>query len=207
MISNNDPLAMLNVSRETIASLEQLVLMMKKWNPAINLVSRSTVADAWHRHILDSAQILALAPDAARQWADLGSGGGFPGLVIAILAKELRPLMKVTLVEADQRKATFLRQASQSFSLAADVLPMRIEATAPLAADVVSARALAPLPALCGFALRHLGSTGVALFMKGAAHDAEIAEARKVWVMDMEVHPSVTDPKAVILKVKGLSHV
>lgn len=202
-----DPLTLLGVSRETIERLEHLVGLMKKWNPAINLVSNTTLEDAWSRHILDSAQIYALAPQSTRHWADLGSGGGMPGLVIACIAAELDPGMRMTLVESDQRKATFLRQASQQLGLDTQIVAERIEKLVPLRADVLSARALAPLDVLCGFAMRHLGIDGVALFPKGANHAIEIEEARRNWTMTLECVPSKTDRSAVILKVKGLAHV
>jgi 16S rRNA (guanine527-N7)-methyltransferase len=206
MTVTQNSLDALSVSRETIGRLEHLIVLLEKWNPTINLVARSTLADSWSRHIIDSAQIYSLAPRITRHWADLGSGGGFPGLVIAILADELQPSMKVTLIEADKRKATFLRQASQSLGISASVLPLRIESVQPLDADVVSARALAPLRSLCGFAKLHCGVNGVALFLKGANHASEIAEAERLWAMDLVIHPSATDPRSVILELKGVSH-
>ncbi|NUB45350.1 16S rRNA (guanine(527)-N(7))-methyltransferase RsmG [Fertoebacter nigrum] len=206
MTLHNDPLAALGVSRETIQRLEALVALMGKWNPAINLVSKSTLADAWSRHILDSAQIYRLAPPGPLHWADLGSGGGFPGLVVAVLGAELQPGSRFTLVDSDQRKATFLRQSCQTLGLKAQVLAERIDAIAPLNADVLSARALAPLTLLCGFAQRHLSARGTALFMKGASHASELAEARGQWAFEVDIHPSVTEAGAVILQLKGLPH-
>ncbi|MDT8857613.1 16S rRNA (guanine(527)-N(7))-methyltransferase RsmG [Paracoccaceae bacterium Fryx2] len=202
-----ESLAALNVSRETILRLEKLVTLMRKWNPAINLVSKSTLEDAWTRHVLDSAQIYALADQPVQHWGDLGSGGGFPGLVVACIASELHPGMRMTLVEADQRKATFLREASRTLGIAPDIRAERVESLAPLRADVISARALAPLEKLCALTLPHLAPGGAALFLKGASHAAEVEAARKTWHFDLENWSSATDPKAVILKVKGLAHV
>lgn len=199
-------LAGLNVSRETEQRLRDFVLLLGKWNAAINLISRSTVGQVWSRHILDSAQIFSYG-SSARRWVDLGSGGGFPGIVVAILAVELTPDMKITLVESDQRKAAFLRQAGQSLGLEIDVIADRIEAISSLSADVVSARALAPLPQLCGFAKAHLAPEGAAIFLKGKSCDLEIADARKDWNFSLESHASITDPSAVVLVLKEISDV
>lgn len=195
------------VSRETLEQLARLEMLLAKWNPAINLVAKSTLGQTWDRHILDSAQLFNLAPPTARHWVDMGSGGGFPGLVVACLAADLRPNLRITLIEADQRKATFLRQASRDLGLNPTILASRIEATSPQAADVLSARALAALPALLGFAARHLGAGGLALFPKGATWRDEVAEARKDWHFDITPHPSATDPQGAILAVKAISHV
>ena len=195
------------VSRETLDRLEQLEVLLAKWNPAINLVAKSTLERIWDRHILDSAQLFELAPPASRHWVDMGSGGGFPGLVIACLAAELRPNLSITMIEVDQRKATFLRQASRDLGLNPTIIVNRIETAAPQNADVLSARALAAFPALLGFAQRHLGAGGLALFPKGATWRDEVAEARKDWHFDITPHPSATDPQGAILAVKAITHV
>ncbi len=197
----------LDVSRETLQRLKTYEALLKKWNPAINLVSPNTLKDAWDRHFIDSAQIFDLAPENARHWADLGSGGGFPGMVIAILAAEKAPDMRVTLVESDQRKATFLRTVARETGVAATVIAKRIEDVPPLQADVVSARALASLAQLLGFAERHLCPDGIALFPKGAAHDRELAEARESWHFEVQETRSQTDPDAVIFSIGGLARV
>ena len=206
-MSAGGALARLAVSRETLDRLEALEALLKKWNPTINLVAKSTLGSAWERHIIDSAQLYALAPPKVDHWADLGSGGGFPGLVIAILAHELDPARRVTLVESDRRKATFLREAARQLGIAVGVCDERIEATAPLHADVLSARALSALSALCAFSARHLSSDGLALFPKGANHRAEVEEAGRDWHFDVTVHPSDTDPAAVVLAMKAITHV
>lgn len=200
-------LGRLAVSRETIGRLRALETLLNKWNPAINLVAKSTLPQAWQRHILDSAQLYAIAPRTVDHWVDLGSGGGFPGLVIAALSAELDPNRRVTLVEVDQRKATFLREAARQLSLDTAVLSERVEKVAPLAADVLSARALAALPLLCDFATRHLSPDGLALFPKGASYQDELADAARVWRFDVTVHQSDTDPSAVVLEMKAISHV
>jgi 16S rRNA (guanine527-N7)-methyltransferase len=175
--------------------------MVRKWNPAINLVSKASLGDLRQRHIADSAQIFQVAGVTDGMWADLGSGGGFPGIVVAILAAEASPALRVTCVEADQRKAAFLTTAARDLGLAVTVLPERIEDTPPLQADVVSARALAPLRQLLPWAERHLREGGVALFPKGAGHAKEVEEARAGWRFSLQAVPSRTDPDARILKL------
>ena len=197
----------LNVSRETFGRLLWLEAEVKKWNKAINLIGRSSVEDMWKRHVLDSAQIFELLPNDSRRWADLGSGGGFPGLVIAVLALERAQKLETILVESDGRKAVFLRHVVQELALRATVRSDRIEDTPTIGADVVSARALAPLDTLCWMAFRHLGPNGVALFQKGASYGAELKDCSESWSFDLKIHPSRTDENAVILEVGGLMHV
>lgn len=195
----------LSVSRETLEALEAFVALVQRWNPAINLVSKSTLEDLWGRHVLDSAQLFSYCPAEAKRWVDIGSGGGFPGLIVALLAKETMPELQVTLVESDQRKATFLRQAAQTLGLTVTVLSKRIESIPPLAADVVSARALAPLVELLGFAHPHIRHDGVVLFPKGARHAEELSEARNSWHFDLSRHPSLSDSAAAILEIRNIN--
>ncbi len=197
----------LNVSRETFQRLQDFAELVKKWNPAINLVSKSSLSNLWSRHILDSCQVYRLAPVEGGTWVDLGSGGGFPGLVVAILRLESDPDLRVTLVEVDRRKSVFLAQAARQLDLKIDVISERIEAIGPLGANILSARALAPLGQLCAHAHKMLAPEGVALFQKGATFHAELDEAKKTWAFDLEVVTSKVDPTAVILKMEGFRHV
>lgn len=199
-------LSLLDVSRETTEKLKSLEELLIKWNPAINLVSKSTIGAIWNRHIVDSAQIYALAPHHGH-WVDLGSGGGFPGLVIACMSSAGGDSLRITLVESDQRKATFLRMASSLLELNATVISERIERVPPLCANILSARALAALPILLGFADRHLASNGLCLFPKGASWRQEVEAARKDWHFEVENHTSITDDDGAILAVKAISHV
>ncbi|MDZ7710086.1 MAG: 16S rRNA (guanine(527)-N(7))-methyltransferase RsmG [Roseovarius sp.] len=194
-----------NVSRETEERLSHYAALLEKWNPRINLVSRSSLPHLRSRHFEDSAQLYALAAHPVAHWADLGSGGGFPGLVIAILAQETGSPTRVTLVESDARKSAFLRTVIREIGITATVRTERIETTAPLAADILSARALADLPTLLGFAARHLSPTGTALFPKGATWQQELSEAQRKWQFSHRVDTSETDPAAVILRVTGVS--
>lgn len=196
----------LDVSRETLTKLEEFAALASKWTQKINLVSKATVPELWNRHILDSAQMFSLA-DAPRHWVDLGSGGGFPGMVVAILAQERCPDTRFTFVESDARKCVFLKEAVRMSGVRAEVLNARIESIDPLGGDVLSARALASLDKLCGFAVRHRAPDGIALFPKGASYKDEIAEAGRNWCLDYEVRPSKIDANSVILKVGKIRHV
>lgn len=197
-------IAGLNVSRETLGKIEELEALVRRWNPAINLVSKTSLDDLRERHVIDSAQLFSACPPTARQWADLGSGGGFPGLIVAIIARELQPDLEVTLVESDARKATFLRQAGRSLGVRFAVFNERIESLAPLSADVLSARALAALPQLLAYAERHLRQDGLALLPKGARYADELAEARKQWHFEVETRPSQSESGAAILLIRKI---
>lgn len=186
-----------DVSRETLEQLDTYAALLEKWNPRINLVSRATLRDLWHRHFLDSAQLADLIPSGPTIWADIGSGGGFPGLIVALI----RPDTEMTLVESDQRKAAFLNTVIRATNAPAKVISRRIEDAAPLNADVISARALAPLKDLLSLAHQHLKPTGTAIFPKGATHAAETKEALEQWTYRCETTPSKTDPDAVLLKI------
>ena len=195
-----------DLSGETMARLEGHVAMLRKWNPAINLVAPATLNDVWTRHVADSVQLFDLRGDRCRHWLDLGSGAGFPGFVVACLAVERAPDMRVTLVESDHRKAEFLRSVSRETGVSVTVRDSRIESLPPLEADVVSARALAPLPALCAYAARHLVPTGLALFLKGARAEEEVHAARIDWHFNLLSRSSITEPAASVLVLTDLHH-
>jgi 16S rRNA (guanine527-N7)-methyltransferase len=199
-----ESLQRLNVSRETLKALARLDSLVRKWTPAINLVAKSTVPHILDRHIADSAQLFELAPTTTAHWLDLGSGGGFPGLVVAIMAQERLPAMTVTLIESDLRKATFLREAARSLDLKVAVLSQRIETAAPQAADVVSARALAPLGGLLSYAARHLKPAGLGIFPKGEGFEAEVTAARADWKFEVDSLPSLSDSRAAILMIRNI---
>lgn len=207
MKTDDSPALGRNVSRETRERLAQYEALLRKWNPTINLISRSTLDVIWERHFRDSVQVFDLAPDGAKKWADLGSGGGFPGLVAAILAADERPDLQVTLVESDQRKAAFLSTVARDAGVEVAVIAQRIEEVAPLDTDVLTARALAPLHRLLGHAERHLSPTGIALFQKGAAWRDEVQQALETWRFTYQNNTSVTDPAATVLSIGGISRV
>lgn len=195
------------VSRETLARLETYAQLLTKWNVSINLIADSTREDVWTRHIEDSLQLLDHVPTDACSLVDLGSGGGFPGLVIAIAAAEVFPGLSVSLVESDQRKSAFLRTVSRETGVPVKVHSKRIEELPTLAADVVSARALAPLPRLIPLARMHMTPTGRAIFLKGRQAEEEITQARKSYDFSLDLFPSLTDPEAAVLVLESIRDV
>jgi len=195
----------LNVSRETIERLEKFEGVLLKWNPRINLVSKSSLTDLWQRHIVDSVQVFTCVEDAGESWVDIGSGGGFPGIVVAIMAAERSPRTKVTLIESDQRKSAFLRTAARECGVSISVLTERIEQAVPQNTDILSARAVADLDALLEFTQRHLAVGGTAVFPKGVNWKKEVDKAAQRWRFDVEPITSLTETEAVILKIKGVA--
>ena len=188
-----------DVSRETRDQLEALIDILVRWQKAINLVGRTTIEDIWVRHVLDSAQLEILIPQTAKTLTDLGSGAGFPGLVVAAM----RPDLGVTLIESDARKAAFLGEAGRRMGLEKQpkIVVGRIEAVTPAKADVVTARALAPLGQLLEWAKPHRSDTAICLFHKGKGWQAELTEAMKDWDIPGQPFTSVTDLDAVILRI------
>jgi 16S rRNA (guanine527-N7)-methyltransferase len=198
----------LHVSRETLDRLDAFSATLRHWQRAINLVSPASLDHLWSRHFLDSAQVALYLPSTAKTVADLGSGAGLPGLVLAAL----RPDLRLVLIESDGRKAAFLGEAARHMGLAnVRVVASRIELAAPVAADVVTARALAPLSKLLAWADRHRSDTAICLFHKGKGWRNELTEAMKDWDIPYDLFTSVTDRDAVILRIgpysaAGLRH-
>ena len=197
----------LDVSRETFLRLKEYEKLLFKWNAKINLVSRSTLDNFWNRHVLDSAQFLSSVGEKAGKWVDLGSGGGLPGLVVAILSDEIEPVNKLFLVEADARKAVFLKTVCRELGLKVEVYNNRIEELPPISANIVSARALAPLKTLCLYAKNHLEKDGVAVFAKGENWRAELVEAQKKWIFSYEAVKSTLHEGSVVLVLRGIKSV
>lgn len=197
-----------SVSRETVERLEAYAGLLLKWQKTINLVAPSTLGDIWNRHFADSAQLLALAPPDATRWLDLGSGAGFPGMVLAILLRE-REGARVTLVESDSRKVAFLREVARATGAPVDILCERIEKPATQAKvgesiNVVTARALAPLPKLLDLSAPYFSKDTVGLFLKGREAQAEVEAAHQIWDFEAALEPSVTDSSGRIVIVRAL---
>lgn len=198
-----------NVSRETLERLEIFEAEFQKWSRHINLAAPSTLPELWPRHILDSAQLFALQPTATA-WLDLGSGGGFPGAILAILLTE-RAGSHIELVESNNKKAAFLRAVLGRLGVPATVHICRIEDAVSQAREpqVVTARALAPLPRLLDLASPWLGidskASATALFHKGRDYAAEVAETADKWQFNLIEHPSKIDPLGRILEISQLS--
>ena len=196
------------VSRETLGRLETYASLLRSWQKAINLVGPGTVADLWRRHMLDSAQLVQYLPPEpgpdARIIADLGSGAGFPGLVLAILGAG-----RVHLIESDKRKCAFLAEVARATGTEVTIHPVRAEdigRASPFGrADVVTARALAPLSRLLALAFPILKPGGVCLFLKGEHVDEELTEATKEWNMRVERWPSATADSGAVLRIGGVS--
>lgn len=200
--------AVLALSPAAQARLSAYVALLEKWQPVKNLVAPSTLADVWRRHVADSAQAVAAAPDV-RRWLDLGSGAGFPGLVTAaLLADEAGA--EVTLIESNGRKAAFLRTVARELALPATVISERIESlaqrigTGPGVVEAVSARALAPLPRLLELAAPWLTAGAIGVFHKGQDFVSECAVATQSWMFDLVEHQSVIEGGSVIAVVSGL---
>ena len=189
------------VSRETLERLESFEAEFRKWSTRINLAAPSTLDALWSRHILDSAQLAALKPGALK-WLDLGSGGGFPGAVMAILLRE-RSGASIELVESNHKKAAFLRSVLGSLGAPAKVNICRIEQASGIGegVEIVTARALAPLPKLLDLSAHWLTSGATALFHKGRDYATEIAESRDAWQFDLIEHRSKIDPTSRILEL------
>jgi 16S rRNA (guanine527-N7)-methyltransferase len=192
------------VSRETIVKLSTYETLLKQWQRTINLVAPSTLGEIWNRHFADSAQLLALAPRNAQQWLDLGSGAGFPGLILALLLAE-RGGAKMTLIESDTRKAAFLAEVARQTGVAVDICRARIESRPTQAkVDVITARALAPLPRLLELAAPYFSKDTVGLFLKGRDAQAEVDNALKDWDFSVALHPSQTDDEGRVIAVGAL---
>ena len=198
-------LALTPVSRETIARLDRFVELLTAWQQHTNLIARSTMPALWTRHVADSLQLVGLAPDA-RVWADLGSGGGFPGLVVACAVADTEGA-HVHLIESIGKKAIFLREAVRVTGAPATVHAVRIEDfvdKSPESLDVVTARALAPLPELLRIAYPLLKRGALGLFPKGQDVAVELTEAAKCWKIRSSLIQSRTDSKGQIVSVRGL---
>jgi 16S rRNA (guanine527-N7)-methyltransferase len=205
---NDDHLASLqritgDVSRETVDRLEQFERQFRHWSARINLAAPSQLGQLWERHILDSAQLIRFAPETTR-WLDLGSGGGFPGAVIAILLND-RENFHIDLVESNRKKAAFLKTSLASYPRAM-VRPYRIEDVHAVVktTQIVTARALAPLSVLLHLADPWLAGGARGLFHKGRDYASEIKEARDAWRFDLVEHRSMVDREGTILEISNL---
>ena len=190
----------MNVSRETIERLTIYQNLLKEWQQKVNLVSSSTLPHMWERHFQDSLQLLPYLPRENASLIDLGSGAGFPGLVLALSRPET---LKVTLIESDLKKCLFLEIVSRETKISVTIIRERIEALREtLKGDIITARGLAPLSLLFGYAVPFMKEDTIGLFLKGKNVEKEIQEAQKKWEFDLEIFPSLTDSKARILKIK-----
>ena len=201
----SDLQAALNVSRETLARLKAYAATLAEWNARHNLVSRQSLDDVWLRHIYDSAQLYPLIPPEAESLVDLGSGAGFPGLVLAILLAD-RPAFRTVLYEATRKKCEFLALVAARTGVQAEIRNERIEDAQPEPFDVVTARAVAPLAKLLAYAQPFQSPRTLNLFLKGQSVGAELTLAHKSWRMRVARHPSRSHPSGLILAIRELRH-
>jgi 16S rRNA (guanine527-N7)-methyltransferase len=197
----------IGVSRETLARFKLYASLLNDWSQRHNLVSQASLADLWRRHFFDSAQLTGLMPETATSLVDLGSGAGFPGVVLAEMLRE-RAGFRTVLYESTGKKADFLRTAAERMKIpGVEVRQGRIESSTPEQFDVVAARACAPLDRLLGYAHRFWGPRSTGLFLKGQNVEGELTEARKSWRMELRRHPSRSDASGVILEIRELHRV
>jgi 16S rRNA (guanine527-N7)-methyltransferase len=191
-----------NVSRETLERLEAYADLLRKWAKRVNLVGESTLDDLWRRHMLDSAQLWRHIPEDARVLVDFGSGAGFPGLVLAIMG-----IAETHLIESNHRKGTFLREVARITGAPVTVHTARAEALSGWQADIVTARALAPLPILLEYAAPFVTPRTLCLFLKGRRVDDELTETQKGWNITYDIFSSLTDPEGSIVRLEAISRV
>jgi 16S rRNA (guanine527-N7)-methyltransferase len=192
-----------NVSPETLERLKLFVALLEDWNSRHNLVSAASLQHVWKRHIWDSAQLADFVPPAATSMADLGSGAGFPGLILALLLRE-RPGFRAVLYEATRKKCDFLAAAADRLGIAVEIRNARIEDAKSESFDLVTARACAPLERLLLYAQTFQGPDTINLFLKGQSVGAELTKAHKIWNMRVQERPSRSDPSGTILVIDQL---
>lgn len=199
----DDVARLTHVSRETLSKISAFLAVLGEWRERINLIGPGEGKHLWRRHVLDSVQLLDLVRPADREVADLGSGAGFPGVVLACALAE-RSGASIALVEKSPRKSEFLEASIRAVGLPARVLNQRLEDPAPKKFDVVTARALAPLPRLLGYVHAWLKPSGKGLLVKGKGAVEELTMARKSWTFEVSSRPSLSSPEGQILTVSAL---
>ena len=191
------------VSRETLERVQGFLAILDEWRQRINLIGPGEGKHLWRRHVLDSLQLASLVPASAKTLADLGTGGGFPGVILACALHDQG--VSVSLVEKSVRKAEFLEDAVRRLGLKAVVYNQRIEEDSPVKSDVVTARALAPLPKLAAMVSGWLAPGGLALLLKGREVDKEMIHTRETWTFDLQTRPSLSGPDGQILMISSLT--
>lgn len=195
------------VSRETFDKLKSCQECLNAWQQKFNLVGPATLEDAWNRHFLDSAQLFPLIPEDAKVLYDFGSGAGFPGIVLAIMANEKLPDLKVNLVESTSKKTLYLNALKEQLNINVNIINDRIEKLPPQPADVITSRALASLTDLLGYAVRFCKSSTVCIFPKGKKYAEELAEAHRHWKFKCRIMPSEQSKEGRILVITNISKI
>ena len=194
----------LNVSRETLNGFYEYETLLSKWNEKINLVSKNTLVDIWERHFLDSGQIIKHVEASGKRWVDVGSGAGFPGLVVALLLRDRKIDCDLVLVEKNQKKGFFLNEVIRKLNLSVEVVNGNIDTLEPLNADILTARAFSELNNLIEIAFRHRKKEGICLFLKGENYRIELDKTLNYWFFDYDIVDSLSSSSGKIIRVKKI---
>ena len=193
-----------DVSRETYDKLKTYEVLLHEWQAKFNLVSNSTLEDSWNRHFLDSAQLFKLIPSNAKTMLDFGSGAGFPGMVIAVMANEKTPYLKISLVESTSKKTVYLNEVKTQLDLDVEILNKRVEAIEPNKVDVITSRAMTSLDELFQYSYRFCSDETTCIFPKGKKHLEEIKTAKRFWRFDCQIIDSEQSDEGKILLITNL---
>ena len=194
----------LNVSRETLNGFYEYETLLSKWNEKINLVSKNTLVDIWERHFLDSGQIIKHVEASGKRWVDVGSGAGFPGLVVALLLRDRKIDCDLVLVEKNPKKGFFLSEVIRKLKLSVEVVNDNIDTLEPLKADILTARAFSELNKLIEIAFRHRKKEGICLFLKGENYRIELDKTLNYWFFDYDIVDSLSSSSGKIIRVKKI---
>jgi len=194
----------LNVSRETLNGFYEYETLLTKWNEKINLVSKNTLVDIWERHFLDSGQIIKHVEVSGKRWVDVGSGAGFPGLVVALLLRDRKIDCDLVVVEKNSKKVFFLNEVIRKLNLSVEVVNDKIDNLEPLNADILTARAFSELNNLIEIAFRHRKKEGICLFLKGENYRMELDKTLNYWFFDYDIIDSLSSSSGKIIRVKKI---
>ena len=203
-MKKNEFVKSLNVSRETLNGFYEYETLLSKWNEKINLVSKNTLVDIWERHFLDSGQIIKHVEASGKRWVDVGSGAGFPGLVVALLLRDRKIDCDLVLVEKNPKKGFFLKEVIRKLNLSVEVVNDNIDTLEPLNADILTARAFSELNNLIEIAFRHRKKEGICLFLKGENYRIELDKTLNYWFFDYDIVGSLSSSSGKIIRVKKI---
>ena len=203
-MKKNEFVKSLNVSRETLNGFYEYETLLSKWNEKINLVSKNTLVDIWERHFLDSGQIIKHVEASGKRWVDVGSGAGFPGLVVALLLRDRKIDCDLVLVEKNPKKGFFLNEVIRKLNLSVEVVNDNIGTLEPLNADILTARAFSELNNLIEIAFRHRKKEGICLFLKGENYRIELDKTLNYWFFDYDIVDSLSSSSGKIIRVKKI---
>ena len=203
-MKKNEFVKSLNVSRETLNGFYEYKALLSKWNEKINLVSKHTLVDIWERHFLDSGQIIKHVEASGKRWVDVGSGAGFPGLVVALLLRDRKIDCDLVLVEKNVKKGFFLNEVIRKLNLSVEVVNDNIDNLEPLNADILTARAFSELNNLIEIAFSHRKKDGICLFLKGENYRIELDKTLNYWFFDYDIVDSLSSSSGKIIRVKKI---